>query len=231
MLKLSIIIPVLNEAETIVQTLAALASLRGRGAEVIVVNGGSRDGTAERAAPQADRVIVAPRGRALQMNAGAAEARGDILLFLHADTTLPDNADALLFEGLRDPVWQWGRFDVAISGRSLLLPAVAWLMNWRSLATGIATGDQAMFMRRTAFDAVGGFPNLPLMEDIAMSKRLKRLSRPLCLAARVTTSGRRWDRNGAVRTILLMWRLRLTFWLGASPESLARRYGVAPRDG
>ena len=231
MRSLSIIVPVLDEAACIGATLAALAPFRARGAEVIVADGGSRDRTVEIAQPLADRVIAAPRGRGAQMNAGAAAANGDVLLFLHADTTLPPAADTLILEGLRDSTWQWGRFDVRIEGLGPLLAVISGFMNWRSLITGIATGDQAMFVRRAAFAATGGFPEIPLMEDIALSTSLKRLSRPLCLAARVVTSGRRWDERGAVRTILLMWRLRLAYWLGAEPRALARRYDYTPRDG
>jgi rSAM/selenodomain-associated transferase 2 len=228
--QLSIIVPVLDEAESIGRALKALVPLRERGAEVIVADGGSGDGTLELARPLADRTIVAPRGRAAQMNAGAAAAHGDVLLFLHADTALPPDADLMIWEGLRDLSWKWGRFDVRIDGRSVLLPMVAFMMNWRSLATGIATGDQAMFVTRETFAAAGGFPDVPLMEDIALSKRLKRIGRPLCLAVKVTTSGRRWDRHGAIRTILLMWRLRLAYFFGADPAALARRYGSVPRD-
>jgi rSAM/selenodomain-associated transferase 2 len=164
------------------------------------------------------------------MNAGAAASTGGVLLFLHADTTLPPEADVLALQGLRQSARQWGRFDVRIEGKSPLLPLISGFMNWRSLVTGIATGDQAMFATRAAFDAAGGFPDIPLMEDIALSRRLKRVSRPLCLAARVIVSGRRFDERGAIRMILLMWRLRLEFWLGVSPAALARRYGYVPRD-
>jgi rSAM/selenodomain-associated transferase 2 len=228
---LSVIMPVLDEATGIVAALTALTPLRTRGAQAIVVDGGSRDATMELARPLADRVIVAPRGRGAQMNAGAAVASGDVLLFLHADTVLPPDADRLLLDGLRDPAWQWGRFDVRIEGRHPLLTVVAGFMNWRSLVTGIATGDQAMFATRAAFDKVGGFPDIALMEDVAMSKRLKRVSRPLCLAARVVTSGRRFDERGLLRTVLLMARLRLSYFLGTEPAVLARRYGYVPRDG
>jgi rSAM/selenodomain-associated transferase 2 len=258
MARISIIIPALDDAEAIGRTLLSLAPLRARGFEVIV--GGSSDATmaspaADRiiAAPRSraaewsesdTRVRRGPQecsrrplaslasaSRAAQLNAGAAAASGDVLLFLHADTTLPPDADAMITEGLRDATWQWGRFDVRIEGRSRWLPVVAFMMNWRSLATGIATGDQAIFVRREAFAAVGGFPDLPLMEDIALSKRLKRLSRPLCLAAKATISGRRWDRDGALRTILRTWWLRLAYFFGAKPAALARRIGIAPQNG
>jgi len=229
--QLSIIVPVLDEAKGIVASLSALAPFRARGAEVIVVDGGSSDNTVALARPLADKLIAAPRGRGAQMNAGAAASTSDVLLFLHADTTLPPQADGLLREALRDPVWQWGRFDVRIEGRSPLLKLVAGFMNWRSLITGIATGDQAMFVSRVAFAAVGGFPEIPLMEDVALSKKLKRVGRPLCLAAKVTASGRRFDQRGVVRTVALMWWLRLAFFLGAEPAALARRYGYVPRDG
>ena len=231
MASLSIIVPVLDEAAGIAAALEALAPFRQRGVEVIVVDGGSRDRTVEFARPLADQVIGAPRGRGAQMNAGAAAATSDVLLFLHADTRLPPAADGLVLEGLRDSSWQWGRFDVRIDGPNPLLKVVAGFMNWRSLLTGIATGDQAMFVTRTALAAVGGFPDIPLMEDVALSKRLKRISRPLGLAARVVTSGRRFEARGVIRTILLMGRLRLEFFLGAEPAALARRYGYVPRDG
>ena len=213
--RLSIVVPTLNEAGGIRAALEALAPLRARGHEVIVVDGGSEDGTAALAAGLCDRVLVAPRGRAVQMNAGAREARGGMLVFLHADTRLPPDADELV----RGCVW--GRFDVRIDGRHPLLKVVAWSMNLRSRLTGIATGDQAIFVRRDAFP---GFPELPLMEDIAFGKAMRRTARPACLRAKVTTSGRRWESRGVLRTILLMWRLRLLYFLGRSAQDLARRY-------
>jgi rSAM/selenodomain-associated transferase 2 len=225
---LSIIMPVLDEAEVVADALQALAAYRQRGAEVIVVDGGSRDGTSEIARPLADRVIAAPRGRAAQMNAGAACARGGVLLFLHADTRLPGDADRLVLEGIAWSGRAWGRFDVAISGRSPLLAMVAFTMNVRSRLTGIATGDQAMFATREAF--AGGFPDIALMEDIALSGRLKHISPPLCLWEKASSSGRRWEQRGVLRTIMLMWRLRLAYFLGAEPATLARRYGYAPRE-
>ena len=227
---LSIIIPVLDEAATVEETLAALEPLRERGAEVIVVDGGSRDRTVEQARPLADLVLAAPRGRGSQMNAGAAAAHDDVLLFLHADTRLPSDADRLMVDALAGSQRAWGRFDVTIAGRSRLLRVVAAMMNWRSRITGIATGDQAMFMTRAAFARAGGFPDIALMEDVVMSRRLKGIGPPACLTARVTTSGRRWDRDGVVRTIFMMWRLRLAFFLGTEPARLARQYGYGARD-
>lgn len=226
---ISIVVPVLTEAEGIVAALTAVQPLRAAGAEVIVADGGSGDATMALAAPLADRVIAAPRGRASQMNTAAALARGEVLLFLHADTALPEGAAALIAVALRAGR-VWGRFDVRIEGRSRWLPVVAALMNRRSRLSGIATGDQAMFVTRRAFAAVGGFPDIPLMEDIELSRKLKRLSRPACLAARVTTSGRRWEKHGVWRTILLMWRLRLRHFLGADPRRLAVEYGHVPRE-
>jgi rSAM/selenodomain-associated transferase 2 len=225
MSKLSIIMPVLNEGDGIAAALDALADLRALGTELIVVDGGSRDATVQQAQLRADQVVLAPRGRALQMNAGAEKASGEVLLFLHADTRLPAEADRVVLNGLNRSRRAWGRFDVRIEGRSPLLPVVAWLMGLRSRLTGIATGDQAIFVRREAFQAVGGFPAIALMEDIAMCKRLKRLGRPLSLRMCVTTSGRRWEKNGVLSTILLMWRLRLAYFFGADPKKLARQYG------
>jgi len=223
-LKISIIVPALNEAQGIAAALAALASLRNRGHEVIVVDGRSSDKTAALSRGAADRVVAAARGRASQMNAGAALAQDEVLLFLHADTRLPENADARILQGLAATGRAWGRFDVRIEGKSRLLPVIAFFMNLRSRATGIATGDQAIFVRRDAFWRIGGYPPLELMEDIALSRLLARVSRPLCLADKAVTSGRRWERHGVLRTVLLMWWLRLAFFFGATPASLARLY-------
>lgn len=226
---LSIIVPVLDEAAGIAVALAPLQPLRRAGVEVIVVDGGSRDTTPTLAAPLADRVLDAPRGRGSQMNAGAAQARGDILLFLHADTRLPDTALAAIAEAVAAGAC-WGRFDVTIAGRIAGLGMVAAMMNLRSRLTGIATGDQALFVTRAAFEQAGGFPDISLMEDIVLSRRLRRIARPACLYERVVTSGRRWEKHGLVRTILAMWRLRLRFFLGADPRALALEYGYAPRE-
>jgi rSAM/selenodomain-associated transferase 2 len=221
--------PVLNEAGGIDHALRALAPYRARGVEVIVVDGGSTDATPEIARGLADRVLASPRGRANQMNAGAGIARGNVLMFLHADTQLPENADRLALDGLTRSGRVWGRFDVRIAGGGLL-KVIALMMNLRSRTTGIATGDQAMFVTRETFASVGGFPAIALMEDIALSARLKRVSWPLCLRARVTTSARRWRQHGMLRTVLLMWRLRLSYFLGADPQRLARDYGYVPSE-
>jgi len=222
--RLSVVMPALNEAAGMGAALQALAPLLARGAQLIVADGGSSDTTTALAQAGGAQLVNAPRGRALQMNAGAAQARGDVLLFLHADTTLPADADELIREALAGGSQVWGRFDVAITGRPRMLKLIAALMNLRSRRTGIATGDQAMFMTRAAFEAVGGFPVQPLMEDIEMSRRLLHLSRPACLRAKVQTSGRRWENRGVGRTVLLMWRLRWAYWRGAAPERLAELY-------
>jgi len=220
---LSIIVPVLNEAVGIEATLGALAPLRQRGAEVIVVDGGSHDDTLHKAQAHASIVVTAPRGRARQMNAGAAKAQGDVLLFLHADTQLPPLADQLVLDAIAASA-VWGRFDVRIVGSAWMLRVVAALMNARSRLSGIATGDQALFVRRDTFERIGGFPEQPLMEDIELSKRLRQGARPVCLRAQVATSGRRWESRGVWTTILLMLRLRWRYWRGESPERLAEAY-------
>lgn len=227
-MQLSIIIPVLNEAGGLPGLLDHLAPLRACGAEVIVVDGGSGDGSQQIALRAGAQVICTERGRARQMNAGASTAHGEVLLFLHADTMLPLCAGQAIETAIRrsaraDEV-AWGHFAVRIDGRAFMLRVVARLMNWRSRFTGIATGDQAMFMTRRAFEAVGGFPDQPLMEDIEMSKRLLARSRPICLMDRVVTSGRRWEVNGVWRTIWLMWRLRWHYWRGVPASELARSY-------
>ena len=221
--RISIIVPVLGEAASIATTLASLRPWREAGHELIVVDGGSTDATVVLARPWADAVIDAPRGRARQMNAGAARAQGDALLFLHADTRLPAGAITAVHHALAAGAL-WGRFDVEIDGRSPWLPVVAWFMNRRSRWTGIATGDQAMFVQRSAFEVAGGFPDQPLMEDVELSHRLRRQGPPACLSLRAVTSGRRWDERGALRTIVLMWRLRLLYSLGAPAQRLARLY-------
>lgn len=223
-MRLSIVIPALNESGNIVATLAPLQAMRARGVEVLLVDGGSSDTTAQLAASLVDCLVSAAKGRALQMNAGAAAATGDILLFLHADSVLPSGADQMIFDGLRSGSHAWGRFDVAIEGRHLFLPVVAWFMNIRSRLTGVATGDQGLFMTADAFSRAGGFAKIPLMEDLAICDALRRSGPPLCLRQKISTSGRRWEQHGVWRTILLMWRIRLAYFFGADPVDLHRTY-------
>lgn len=225
-MRISVIVPALNEADCIPATLHALQAMRARGHEVIVVDGGSRDRTVALAAPLADRVLRTAAGRARQMNAGAAVAGGELLWFLHADTLAPADADRILAEAVQGAggATAWGRFDVRLSGDGLLLAAVGRLMNLRSRLTGIATGDQGLFVHRALFRQLGGFADLPLMEDIELSRRLKRVGRPLCLRRTLRTSSRRWETRGVVRTILLMWSLRAAYCLGVPARRLAARY-------
>jgi rSAM/selenodomain-associated transferase 2 len=222
-MRLSVIIPVRNEAAIIRDCLEALQPLRRRGHEVILVDGGSTDGTPGHAEGLVDRLLFSERGRARQMNRGAAAAQGDLLLFLHADVRLPMTADAAIAEGIRAGA-EWGRFDVRLTGDGVLFRIIAGFMNRRSRLTGIATGDQCLFVRRVLFEAAGGFSDIELMEDIDLSRRLKSRSEPACLRAKVLVSSRRWEERGVLRTVVGMWLLRLRFALGADPADLARRY-------
>ena len=223
-MRLSIVIPVLNEAHHLTAFLAPLAPLRETGHEIIVVDGGSGDGTAQCAQSYADRVLTSSRGRARQMNTGAAAANGDVLLFLHADSALPENATQLIETAMKHSGRRWGRFNVRLSSNRRTLRLVAGLMNLRSQLTGVATGDQGIFVERKLFESIGGFPDIPLMEDVALSARLKQIERPICLGATITTSSRRWEKHGVWPTIWLMWRLRYAYWRGADPVALARIY-------
>ena len=223
-MKLSFVIPTFNEAAQIRQTLLLLQPLRAEGHEIILSDGGSEDETLSLATPMVDHLIHAPKGRARQMNAGATVASGEVLLFLHADTQLPHQAVQCITTALARNRCDWGRFDVRLSGSHPLLRLVEWMMNHRSRLSGIATGDQGIFIRTTLFRQVGGFPPLELMEDIALSRTLKQFSAPVCLKERVTTSSRRWEQRGIINTIALMWRIRLAYFLGANPATLARRY-------
>ncbi|MHB1676198.1 MAG: TIGR04283 family arsenosugar biosynthesis glycosyltransferase [Sulfuriferula sp.] len=223
-MKCSIIVPVLNEALVLPLLLERLLPLVRYGCEVIIADGGSEDGSADIAESAGFMVVRAPLSRARQMNAGAARTTGEVLLFLHADTQLPDGAILSVEQALSDGTYRWGRFDVCIAGRPVMLRVIARMMNLRSRLTGIASGDQAMFLTRDAFDAVGGFPDQPLMEDIELSKRLRTLSPPACIARYATTSGRRWEKHGVWRTMLLMWRLRWDYWRGVPASKLAERY-------
>lgn len=223
---LRIVIPVLNEGEKLTERLRALQSFRADSVELVVVDGGSIDDSWARAKPWVDRLIISSPGRSRQMNAGAADtqfSRASALLFLHADTQLPKNALEVITQGLAEA--QWGRFDVGMDSKRLPFQIIAAFMNFRSRWSGIATGDQAIFVQTALFKAVGGFPEQALMEDIELSKRLKTRAQPYCPKERVTTSARRWEKHGIYRTVVLMWRLRLAYFLGASPATLARTYG------
>lgn len=219
---ISIIVPILDEIELLPELLAHLQHWQRRGSEVLLVDGGSHDGSADVAEAIGFTVIRSPRGRARQMNEGAAHARGCALVFLHADTRLPMDADRTVLDALKKS--HWGRFDVRLSGDELMLRVIAFFMNCRSRVSGIASGDQAIFVKKATFLTIGGFPEQPLMEDIEISRRLKPQGRPRCLRERATTSGRRWLAHGVWSTIWLMWRLRWAYWRGESPEQLARWY-------
>ena len=219
---LSIIIPVLNEETTLPDALDRLQYLRQQGHEVIVVDGGSRDDSLMLAQQAADNVIVSQPGRAVQMNNGAELATGDVLLFLHADTVLPKAVEQV-FSKIEDEVF-WGRFDVRLSGKKLIFRIIETMMNLRSRITSVATGDQVIFVERSLFEKIGGYPEIDLMEDIAISKQLRKICKPVCVRDRVMTSSRRWEDRGAVRTILLMWKLRLYYFFGISPRKLSRMY-------
>ncbi len=226
-MRLAVVVPVFNEGIAVESMLARLSLMRARGAEIIVVDGGSADRTAALAAPLADHVLPSARGRACQMNAGAKAAidnGADVLLFVHADSELPESADCLIESALTASGRVWGRFDVRIDGRAPMLAAVSTMMNWRSRLTGICTGDQALFVTRPAFEQLAGFAPIALMEDIDFSRRAKALSWPVVIHQRVVTSGRRWERHGVLRTIALMWRFRLAYFFGADPQRLAQRY-------
>ncbi len=232
--RLCIVMPVLNEVAGLPAQLAALQPLRARGVRLIVVDGGSHDGSVELARQGADEVLHAPRGRAAQMNAGAAASDAEVLLFLHADSRLPAAADAVVLRAVGGAAGDrtgapWGRFDVRIDSPRRLLAIVSAAMNLRSRWSGIATGDQALFVRRALFEQLGGFADITLMEDIELCTRLKRHGAPACLRDKVLTSPRRWEQHGVWRTIALMWRLRLAYFLGADPDRLASRYGYRPR--
>ncbi|MEA2078388.1 MAG: TIGR04283 family arsenosugar biosynthesis glycosyltransferase [Pseudomonadota bacterium] len=223
MLQLSIIIPTLNEAGCIRDILRQLQALRAQGHEVILVDGGSCDETIALAQALVDQLLPAPAGRALQMNVGAQAAAGRVFWFLHADTRVPDKAARLIIEAVQH-AGSWGRFDVRLSGDKGLLRLVERMMNWRSRLTGVASGDQGIFVTRELFERVGGFADLPLMEDIDLSRRLKRQQWPVCLRDTLVTSSRRWEQKGILRTIALMWYLRLAYFLGVPAARLAMHY-------
>jgi len=232
-LNLSIIVPLLNEADNLPELMAHIVRLDPVPQQVILVDGGSVDGSVaiakemlkstETAQSIIDwHIIDSTVGRAQQMNAGAVLATGDVLLFLHADTELP--ADAI--DNVQQAIAQydWGRFDVRLDSREPLLSIVGLMINQRSRLMSIATGDQAIFVKRSVFDDLGGYPDQPLMEDIELCKRLKKIARPACLKSKVITSARRWQQHGTWRTIFLMWQLRFDYWRGVSPDILKQRY-------
>jgi len=221
---ISVIVPALNEAGTIQATLQALQAMRRRGHELIVVDGGSTDTTVHRCQSLADRVLHASRGRARQMQAGAEQAQGSIFWFLHADTVPPDDSDQAILHALHYGKRRWGHFDIRFQEGNFLLVVIAWAMNRRARLSRIATGDQGIFVTRDLFEHINGFQQLPLMEDIALSRSLKKHTPPVCIARKLTTSARRWKQHGIVTTVLLMWSLRLAYFLGISPDTLARHY-------
>ena len=221
-MKFSIIIPTLNEEKTIQSCLSALRPLRAE-CEIIIVDGGSTDNTKILARPLAGKVITSAKGRARQMNSGARQATGEVLIFLHADTRLPENALSSIQREIGGKR-QWGRFDIQLSGTSFMLKVIAWMMNRRSRLTGIATGDQVIFVARAAFETAGHYPEISLMEDIALCKALRKTGPPVCLKDKAVSSGRRWEHNGIYKTILLMWSLRLRYFFGADPQILAFLY-------
>ena len=227
---LSLVVPVVNEAGNLPGLLDPLQPFRGSGLEVIVVDGGSDDQSTSCAAALADQLLQSPPGRALQMNAGADAARGTVLWFVHADVRLSATTIEELLRLQADDSSGWGFFPVRLVGRHWLLPLIARSMNWRSALTSVATGDQGIFVERQLFREIGGYPPIPLMEDIALSKSLRRHRRPRRPQPKLAVSGRRWDRNGAWRTIFLMWLLRFFYVVGVSPQQLHRLYCKKPSD-
>lgn len=225
-MRIAIVVPVFNEALVLPRLLSQLSALQQAAVpaiDIIFADGGSVDSSVALIQNAGFRAIIAPKGRAWQMNAGAMQTESDILLFLHADTQLPTHAMQAIADNLKNRIC-WGRFDVRIAGKLWMLSVVARMMNLRSRLSGIATGDQAIFMTRAAYQTIGGFPEQALMEDIEASRRLRQLSRPACIASPVITSGRRWETRGVWATIFLMWRLRWAYWRGQSAQELAKLY-------
>ena len=222
--RLSIVIPVLNEAGCLQILLESLQPFRNAGHEIIVVDGGSKDDTVGKAEGLADQVHTSPAGRARQMNTGAENANGDVLWFLHVDSVVPLHADNLIIEAL-SVERPWGRFSICLSGKSWVLRVIEFSMNLRSRLSGIITGDMGIFCSASLFRRIGGYPDIPLMEDIAFSSLCRKISRPVTISEPLITSSRRWEEQGIMRTVFTMWRLRLAYFLGTDPERLARRYG------
>ena len=224
---LSIIIPTYNEENNIESTINNIEQLSGNSQlEIIIADGGSTDNTVNIVRSHKCQVINSKKGRGTQLNAGASTAKGDILLFLHADTLLPENFVVYINNSLHNKNTNglWGRFDVKLSGKHFLFRVIEKMISLRSKITGIATGDQAIFVGREIFLTIGGYKDIPIMEDVELSKRLKKISSPICLKNYVITSSRRWEDNGVIRTILLMWLLRLLYFLGVNPFTLKRFY-------
>ena len=221
---ISIIIPVLNDADALKKLLPDLQNDRLLGHEVLIVDGGSVDGSVTYASALADRVLMTGTGRGRQMNLGAEQAQHSILLFLHADSKLPKNALANISKILEEPARHWGRFDVILDANGIMYRVIASMMNLRSRITGVATGDQGIFVRRLSFHEAGSFDSIPIMEDIALSKALRKQSRPACLSAKIITSARRWQQQGTMKTILQMWFLRFAYFIGIKPDKLAHFY-------
>tara|TARA_R110000824_G_scaffold288508_2_gene476521 strand:+ start:92698 stop:93399 length:702 start_codon:yes stop_codon:yes gene_type:complete len=223
-IKISIVIPVLNEAEALNRLLPSLQTYRKNGHEIILVDGGSHDRTLAVARPLVDRYIQTVKGRSHQMNEGAEVARHAILLFLHADSVLPETADKFIIEALDSGRHCWGRFNIRLSNTRIAYKVIAWAINLKSTLSGIATGDQAIFVRKKDFEDIGAYDRIPLMEDVALSKKLLKLSRPACIKSKLTTSSRRWEKHGICNTIFLMWRLRIAYFFGVRPDKLVEHY-------
>lgn len=223
--KLSIIMPCLNEAQQIETSLQTLQALRSHGHEIIVCDAGSTDNTRQLATPLCDTFLQADKGRALQMNAGAAQASGDVLCFLHADTLSPQHLDEHIFQALQQSHSVWGRFNIRLSGQHPAFRLIERLINLRSCFSGVASGDQGIFIYRSVFNRLGGYKTIALMEDIELSKRLRKISKPACIKqVNLLTSSRRWEEHGILYTVLLMWKLRLKYFLGSNPQQLASEY-------
>lgn len=227
---ISFIIPVLNDRDALATLLPQLQRYREKGHEVLIVDGGSNDGSVTAAREQVDRILITGTGRGRQMNLGAENARHGILNFLHADSIVPEEYDACIQAALKNPRHHWGRFDVTLDEPGFIFRIIGFMMNLRSRCSGVATGDQGIFVRKDFFDEAGGFKSIPLMEDIALSKALRKKSWPVCIKTRITTSAKRWKTRGVVSTIWLMWVLRLKYFLGVNPERLAEKYYPARED-
>lgn len=223
-MKLSIIIPVLNENNYLLATLKSLADLKKNKHEIIIVDGGSQDNIFEISKSYTDAIFISEKGRAHQMNTGAKQASGDVLWFLHADSLIPNHADEFIINALQTTRSVWGRFNIQLSGIHWVFRIIEKLINSRSLLTGIATGDQGIFVLRTEFEKINGYANISLMEDIHLSKRLKKISRPACLKENIITSSRRWESNGIIKTVILMWCLRFAYFIGTPTNKLAKLY-------